>query len=49
MKFIEKANENTPRTAGEIEQMIDEAAVHYGKFLKSMGFDYTAEIGRAHV
>jgi len=43
MKFIQKANENTPRTAEEIEQMIREASEHYGKFLKSMGFDYTAD------
>jgi len=40
MKYINKANENTPRTAKEIEKMIKEASKHYGKFLKSMGFDY---------
>jgi GTP cyclohydrolase I len=43
MKYIQKANENTPRTAEEIEQMIKNASEHYGKFLKSMGFDYTAD------
>jgi GTP cyclohydrolase I len=43
MKYIQKANENTPRTAEEIEKMIIEASEHYGKFLKSMGFDHTAD------
>ena len=33
MKYIQKANENTPRTAEEIEKMIIEASEHYGKFL----------------
>ena len=40
MEYINKANENKPRTPKEIEKMIKEAAKHYGKFLKSMGFDY---------
>jgi len=43
MKYIEKANESTPRTAEEIELMIIEASAHYGRFLMSMGFDYTAD------
>lgn len=43
MKYILKANENTPRTPEEIEKMINEASIHYGNFLKSMGFDYTAD------
>ena len=43
MKYIEKANENAPRTSEEIENMINEASEHYGRFLKSMGFDYTAD------
>ena len=43
MKYILKANENTPRTPEEIESMISEASVHYGNFLKSMGFDYEAD------
>lgn len=43
MKFIQKANTNVPRTSEEIEQMITEASTHYGAFLKSMGFDYTAD------
>jgi GTP cyclohydrolase I len=40
MEYINKANENKPRTPKEIEKMIKEASKHYGKFLKSMGFDY---------
>ena len=43
MKYILKANENTPRTPEEIESMINEASIHYGHFLKSMGFDYSAD------
>jgi len=43
MKYIKKANENSPRTQEEISNMIDEASLHYGRFLKSMGFDYTAD------
>ena len=43
MKFIQKANTNVPRTSEEIEQMITEASTHYGAFLKSMGFDYSAD------
>jgi len=43
MKYTTKANENTPRTAEEIESMIKEASIHYGHFLKAMGFDYTAD------
>jgi len=43
MKYIQKANTNVPRTSEEIEQMITEASTHYGRFLKSMGFDYTAD------
>jgi GTP cyclohydrolase I len=43
MKYIQKANTNVPRTSEEIEQMITEASTHYGAFLKSMGFDYTAD------
>lgn len=39
MKYILKANENTPRTPEEIESMISEASVHYGNFLNAMGFD----------
>jgi len=43
MKYIQKANTNVPRTSEEIEQMITDASTHYGAFLKSMGFDYTAD------
>jgi GTP cyclohydrolase I len=43
MKYILKANENTPRTPEEIESMISEASVHYGNFLNAMGFDYSAD------
>ena len=40
MKYIQKANENQPRTPEEIEAMIKDASKHYGNFLKSLGFDY---------
>lgn len=43
MKYIQKANTNVPRTSEEIEQMITNASEHYGKFLLSMGFDYSAD------
>lgn len=43
MKYINKANENSPRTSEEIEKMITEASEHYGKFLLSMGFNYTKD------
>jgi GTP cyclohydrolase I len=43
MKYILKANENTPRTPEEIESMISEASIHYGNFLNAMGFDYSAD------
>ena len=43
MKYIQKANTNVPRTSEEIEQMITNASEHYGRFLLSMGFDYSAD------
>jgi GTP cyclohydrolase I len=43
MKYILKANENTPRTPEEIEDMITNASEHYGRFLLSMGFDHMAD------
>ena len=43
MLYIKKANENKPRTPEEIEEMINNASVHYGQFLKAMGFDYEAD------
>ena len=41
--MIKKANSNLPRTQEEIEKMVKEAAIHYGNFLNSMGFDYNAD------
>jgi len=43
MNYINKANENQPRTPKEVEKMIKTASKHYGNFLKSMGFDYTQD------
>lgn len=43
MDYIKKANENLPRSEKEMEKMITNASVHYGKFLNAMGFDYTAD------
>lgn len=40
IKLLEHANGNLPRTQEEKEQMIREATVHYGNFLKSVGFAY---------
>ena len=41
--MIKKANSNLPRTQEEIEKMFKEAAIQYGNFLNSMGFDYNAD------
>jgi GTP cyclohydrolase I len=41
--MIKKANSNFPRSQEEIEKMVREAAIHYGNFLNSMGFDYEAD------
>jgi GTP cyclohydrolase I len=41
--YIKKANENKPRTPKEIEEMINNASIHYGQFLNAMGFDYEAD------
>lgn len=41
--MIKKANSNSPRSQEEIEKMVREAAIHYGNFLNSMGFDYEAD------
>ena len=43
MMYIKKANENKPRTPEEIEEMINNASIHYGQFLNAMGFDYEAD------
>jgi GTP cyclohydrolase I len=41
--LLSKSNGNLPRTEEEIEQMIDEASIHYGRFLNAVGFDYKAD------
>ena len=41
--MLEKANENQPRTQEEIDNMLKEATLHYGKFLNAMGFNYMAD------
>jgi GTP cyclohydrolase I len=43
MELIEKANGNLPRSEKEKEKMIKKAAVHYGRFLEAMGFDYKTD------
>jgi GTP cyclohydrolase I len=43
MELLEKSNGNFPRTPEQIESMIDEASVHYGNFLKAVGFDFKAD------
>jgi GTP cyclohydrolase I len=43
MEKIKKSNGNLPRTSEEIEDMIVEATIHYGKFLEAVGFDYQAD------
>ena len=43
MEKIKKSNGNLPRTAEEIEDMMVEATIHYGKFLEAVGFDYQAD------
>lgn len=40
MEKLQRANGNLPRTKEEKEQMINEAAEHYGKFLTALGFDF---------
>lgn len=43
MNLLKTANENQPRTSQQIEEMIENAAIHYGRFLESMGYDYKAD------
>lgn len=43
MDLLKEANGNLVRTPEEKEQMIQEAAEHYGKFLASLGFDWMAD------
>lgn len=40
MELLKNANGNIARTQDEKEQMIEDAAVHYGRFLTSLGFDW---------
>jgi len=41
--LLKQANGNESRTPEEIDSMIQEAAIHYGKFLNALGFDYEAD------
>jgi len=43
MELLKRANGNLPRTSEEKEQMIEEATIHYAKFLTAVGFDYEAD------
>ncbi len=43
MKLITKANGNIVRTDQEKQQMIDQAAEYYGKFLTALGYDWAAD------
>jgi GTP cyclohydrolase I len=43
MELLKKSNGNISRTPEQIESMIDEASIHYGNFLKAVGFDFTAD------
>lgn len=43
MELISQANGNKPRSEEQKKQMIEEAAKHYGEFLKALGFDYTMD------
>jgi GTP cyclohydrolase I len=43
MELLKKSNGNISRSPEQIESMIDEASVHYGNFLKAVGFDFTAD------
>lgn len=43
LELLKTANGNLPRTEEEKLQMIEEAAVHYGHFLTSLGFDYLSD------
>lgn len=43
MELITKPNGNIPRTEEEKQQMIEQAAEHYGKFLTALGFDWKAD------
>jgi len=43
MELLKKVNGNIVRTEQEKRQMIEEAAIYYGKFLTALGFDWTAD------
>lgn len=43
MQLLKQANGNLPRTEEEKKQMIEQAAIHYGNFLTSLGFDWAAD------
>lgn len=43
MELLKKSNGSIARTPEEIEQMINEAALHYGNFLNAVGFDYKSD------
>jgi len=43
MELLKKSNGNLPRTQEEVNEMMDNAAYFYGKFLQSVGFDYKAD------
>jgi GTP cyclohydrolase I len=43
MELIKKANGNIVRSNEEKQQMIDQAAEYYGKFLTALGYDWAAD------
>jgi GTP cyclohydrolase I len=43
MRLLKEANGSIIRTDEEKELMIEEAAVHYGEFLKALGFDWSQD------
>lgn len=43
MELLKKANGNLPKTPGQREFMVEEAAIHFGNFLNALGFDYEAD------
>lgn len=40
MELLKKTNGNLPRTNEEKQQILDNAAFHYGNFLTALGFDW---------
>lgn len=43
MELIKKCNSNIVRTEEEKAKMIEEAMLHYGRFLTALGFDWAAD------